>query len=380
MTTKIEWADETVNAMVGCSHISPACDHCYAARMALRHGGNPSLPWYKGLAVMTPQGPRWTGEGRWIDHVLPKAALRLYSVRKPLRIFHGSMTDIAHESATVQHLANVLAFADALPQHTHMLLTKRPHLLKERLEALQGPGFQDLWDAARRPLYDAFRSASRTVSKYNRSSRKEMDLLQKAECIGVMGAYTKFPLPNVWLGATIWDQPSADRAVPILLSTPAAKRFVSIEPMLGPVDLCHVCDPSWREDAPTGGGPWDNTVNGLRGTINDSQFGHYYNKLDWVICGGETGPGARPMHPDWPRSLRDQCQDAGVPFFFKQWGEYGERNVPGNHEVYCYARRNFIANEPIGHEWNPDGKFMAKCGKAKAGRLLDGRTWEEVPA
>lgn len=358
MSTRIEWAHETVNPLGGCFRVSPACNNCYAVRMAHRHGGNPKLPHYHGLTTYKQYvGPKWTGEIRWFPGVLEKSLLRLMSVRANLRIFVGSMTDIAHENATVQHLANVLAFAAALPQHTIMLCTKRPELLRDRMAALRGPNFADVWDAARKPLYDACRKA---YSMGGRSKKPAQALLHKAEYIGMMCADMRWPLRNVWLGTTIWDQASADRAVPILLNTPAAKRFVSVEPMLGPVDLPS-CIPG--EPCP--------------GCCDSSECAAM---PDWVICGGETGPGARPMHPDWPRSLRDQCTSAGVPFFFKQWGEYGEREVPGTHSVYCHARRNFIENEPIGHEWNPDGKFMIKCGKAAAGRVLDGRTWEEVPA
>jgi len=260
------------------------------------------------------------------------------------------MTDIAHEQAKVQHLANVLAFAAALPQHTIMLLTKRPELLKERMEELRGTGFADRWDEARSMLYKACRAESWALAKRNgtRSTKRERALLHHEEYIGMMCAEPTWPLPNVWLGATIWDQASADRAVPLLLSTSAAKRFVSVEPMLGPVDLM------------------DYT------SLNGKAFhrGGFTDSLDWVICGGETGPGARPMHPDWPRAVRDDCVAAGVPFFFKQWGEWAEQ-YPADKEE---KTESFIV--PKG---NRSGKKMWRVGKRAAGRVLDGRTWEEVP-
>jgi len=368
MTTKIEWADETINPLVGCSRVSSACDYCYAIGMAHRHGGNAKLPQYHGLTHMTEHGPDWTGEVRWVGHVLPKAALRLAPVKKPLRIFHCSMSDIAHESATVQHLANVLAFAMAFPLHTHMLLTKRPHLLKERLEALQGPGFDDVWDAARQPLYAAFRSASWALKKRNgtRSTPKERDLLRKAEYIGMMCAYPRFPLPNVWLGTTIWDQASADRAVPILLNTPAAKRFVSVEPMLGPVGLRDQTFMQGDVTLDSLGGVYCGCTSTCGFPLPPKQI----HGLDWVICGGETGAKARPMHPDWPRKLCDDCQAAGVPFFFKQWGEWAP-------DCLCQTK---VAHKDTPRPQPGKPGCMFRCGTRRAGRALDGRTWEELPA
>jgi len=144
-----------------------------------------------------------------------------------------------------------------------------------------------------------------------------------------------WPLPNVWLGVSVEDQRRADERIPHLLSTPAAVRFLSIEPLLGPVNLTRI---------ELGGGrrPTWNALSGARGFYGENtvRIDHGDPGLDWVIVGGESGPGARPMHPDWARSVRDQCVAAGVPFFFKQWG--GVR-------------------------------------KKETGRVLDGRTWEEMP-
>jgi len=467
--TKIEWADETINPLVGCSRISPACDHCYAIGMAHRHGGNPKLPQYKGLTSMTPGGLDWTGEVRWVSGVPEKALLRLMNTRGNLRIFIGSMTDIGHKAATVQHLANVLAFAAALPQHTIMLLTKRPELMRERMEALRGPGFTDVWDAARKPLYEACRAEALALAKRNGNSStpRERASLHRAEYIGMMCAEPTFPLPNVWLGTTIWDQASADRAVPILLNTPAAKRFVSVEPMLGPVDLDRFVRPiammqpdmapstwkdwnakqlwpawvppkwrtlieefwsadfgrsprSWLSDAiqnsaaPHGevfhgmaldggrvGGRFLHTWNNMcvfvdangEAHVSSTPFHHVgesYLGLDWVICGGETGPSARPMHPDWPRSLRDDCLVADVPFFFKQWGEWAphlpERGYDNpatdgkawgciNREGEWKLETTPFDSDRGGYEWP-----MVRVGTRKAGRVLDGQEWSEAPA
>ena len=163
-------------------------------------------------------------------------------------------------------------------------------------------------------------------------------------------------LHRVWLGVTVCNQAEADEKIPVLLQTPAAARFVSVEPMLEAVDLrgklCH-----WT--CPDGSGSWFSPVPGKV----------HHRLLDWVICGGETGPGARPMHPDWVRGLRDQCQGARVPFFFKSWGEWAPNCL-------CGAKRPhpIIQRPTPGHVG-----CMFKCGKRRAGRLLDGVEHNEFP-
>jgi len=147
-------------------------------------------------------------------------------------------------------------------------------------------------------------------------------------------------LSNVWLGVSVENQATADERIPLLLQTPAAVRFVSCEPLLGPIDIGQYL--SYYPILP------------------DVDPG--YDGISWTICGGESGPGARPMHPDWARSLRDQCQGAGTPFFFKQWGAY----------------RPYDGHGPAPTRFN-DGMGMICIGKKAAGRLLDGREWNEMP-
>jgi protein gp37 len=194
----------------------------------------------------------------------------------------------------------------------------------------------------------------------------------------------KVPLDNLWLGVTCENQQAADERIPILLQMPAAVRFVSVEPMLEPVDLSEwlkevrycerhgqLCDEGVR---------WENdqlVCKYCRRPVDRMRL------LNWVIAGGETGPNARPMHPDWVRSLRDQCQEAGVPFFFKQWGQWNDlssgncvaprkdRRVPWS-DSYILSHRNKIYKFL-------DGCRMFRIGKKTAGRLLDGRTWDEFP-
>jgi protein gp37 len=166
--------------------------------------------------------------------------------------------------------------------------------------------------------------------------------------------------PNVWLGVSVENQAAADARIPILLRTPAAIRFISAEPLLGPLDITSI--------------PWT-----VRGYLEEP----HGDTLDWVICGGESGPHARPMHPDWARGLRDQCQAAGIPFFFKQWGEW----CPGEN---VESARKFETVQMINDEFLPcsddwvteadsDEPILYRVGKKAAGRSLGGREWDEFP-
>ena len=181
-------------------------------------------------------------------------------------------------------------------------------------------------------------------------------------------------MPNVWLGVSCENQQAADERIPLLLQTPAAVRFVSVEPMLGPVDLGKSCGCGYYCDpAEDGYGHHDHPfwTPGRRAPI------------DWVVCGGESGPGARPMHPDWVRSSRDQCAEAGVPFLFKQWGEWFPRDqwkhnpdliLPDDDAAYRETSRTHLFEDM--NRSLP----VHRVGKKAAGRVLDGRTWNEMPA
>jgi protein gp37 len=164
------------------------------------------------------------------------------------------------------------------------------------------------------------------------------------------------PFLNLWLGVTAENQQRVDERIPILLQIPAAVWFVSIEPMLGPVDLA-------GDDGGHHYFPFENE----QGTMTPG--------IDWVIAGGESGPKARPMHPEWPRFVRDQCRDAGVPFFFKQWGEFRPRRTPARQEDCDMPP---IPYRPGCKDPYPLG-WVERVGKKKAGRLLDGREWSEYP-
>lgn len=167
------------------------------------------------------------------------------------------------------------------------------------------------------------------------------------------------PPANLWLGTSVEDQTRADERVPALLAVPAAVRFLSCEPLLGPVDLS-----AYLPIHGTGG-------------VEMEAWPH------WVIVGGESGPGARPMHPEWARSIRDQCQAAGVAFHFKQWGDWAPSSLGGDVARASSEERVWRKGEWTGHAISPnqvaEPDTMNRVGKAAAGRLLDGRTWDEYP-
>jgi protein gp37 len=263
---------ETWNPIVGCSKISAGCDNCYAE---LNASAGRLQQFERYAEVQDGQG-NWNGKTVLHEPTLEKP-LRW---KKPRAIFVGSMTDHFHKNTPDEWVDQVLAVAALCPQHIFIVLTKRA----ERLERY----FDEM-------LY----------SRVNKQIQKFP---------GHEKAYTHssiaWPLPNLWLGVTAENQAMADERIPHLLRTPAAVRFVSVEPMVGPVKVnfngeCNGCVSFNCE---------------LHGSSELLQNCPATKKLDWVICGGESGSGARAMDPVWARSLRDQCEDAQVPFFFKQWG------------------------------------------------------------
>lgn len=315
-TTKIEWADVTVNPVIGCTRISAACDNCYAERMACRLSWNPKAPsQYQNVVSLT--GRSWNGRVAWVESGY-QALLALARRKRPLRVFVGSMTDLFHKEVPDEWLDKIMAALAMAPQHTFLLLTKRPDGM--------------------RAYFTRGHSLGLGVNRHLPSS-----------------VNYNHPLPNLWLGVTAENQAMAEYRIPILLDTPAARRFVSVEPMLGPVGLrpylrCQGCGYTERDK---------------REQMDHNLCKNPTSTLDWIICGGETGPGARPMHPDWVRWLRDQCAEAIVPFFFKSWGEWTPIRAAG---IYREIRINYA-----------DGVAMAKVGKSRAGRLLDGVEHSEFP-
>ena len=308
--TKIEWADHTFNPWIGCTKISPACDHCYAeADFAHRRK---VVQWGAGQPRKRTAPSTWAQPLKW-NREAERLGIRY-------RVFCASLADV---------------FDNEVPQEWRddlfMLIEQTPHL----------------------------------------------DWLMLTKRIGNVGNMLPVPFdfdrhyPNVWLGATICSQAEADRDVPKLLRVPAAKRFLSIEPLLGSVDLKLMQYEHSGEFAPDG-----------REYVNTRR-----RSIHWVIVGGESGHGARPMHPDWARSLRDQCQAAGVPFLFKQHGEWLATEfcdddmamIPSRRTVYVRKDGSFH-DGGAGVDFFGGNKETAWVGKKAAGRLLDGREWNEVPA
>ena len=331
MSTKIEWTDETWNVITGCTLVDEGCRNCYAAELAASRLKN--HPSRAGLAKRNAQGvASFTGEVRfnedWLDQPLHWKAPRMIFV-----CAHG---DLFHPNVPDEWIDRVFAVMALAPRHTFQVLTKRPERARWHLQKLTDDGPADrLSDVAGRYMGD---EADCWIANYiNGWSRPT----EAPDDNPANGTVTRWPLPNVWLGTSVSDQASADARIPDLLETPAAKRFVSAEPLLGPVDFRDV------EIEQGGKGKWhcDFLDNDGLGPEDDPIF--HGATIDWIIVGGESGRRARPMHPDWARNIRDQCQAAGTAFFFKQWGEYDE--------------------------WGD------RTGKKAAGRLLDGDEWSQMP-
>lgn len=365
--TKIEWATHTWNPVTGCSPVSEGCQNCYAARMAKRLAGRSGYPKDDPFRV-TFHPDRLAQPLKW---------------KKPSRIFICSMGDLFHEEVPFNDIACILGIMAACQHHTFMVLTKRPANMLEFFKWLgrmaEGKSMIEVFP------HDSHGWRCRHLLKAAALGATENGKIAVHSLEG-------WPLPNVWLGVTAENQARADERIPILLQIPAAKRFVSIEPMLGPVDIArwlliswqcsgcrgyfngpyrNICPDCGREGWWSGSHPF-NGRNMPRGPICRSQKGQ---GLDWVICGGETGPGARPLHPDWARSLRDQCQDAGVPFFFKQWGEWkAEHRQSESVELFRLKDNQQVAKARDGGHW-----LFTRVGKKRAGRLLNRQAWDEFP-
>lgn len=357
MATKIEWAEETWNPITGCTPISEGCQNCYAQRMSKRLAGRCGYDKHEPFKV--------------VKH--DEVFIKPLKWRNPKRVFVCSMGDLFHEdvhddwilaafiamSLTYEHTGQMKevepghSVAICAPKHTFMILTKRPERMKQLIDRLYSDEPDEDWERKIRHFAFYFSSLRGDILPSN--------------AIFTTFAWLRDGMPGLWLGATCENQARADERIPILLQIPAAVRFVSVEPMLGPVDLTRI---------DIGGNVWINSLTG------DCKSYHPYggmwktseskNKLDWVICGGETGPGARPMHPDWARSLRDQCQAVGVRFFFKSWGDYCFVEQMSR-DAYAMVDK---ANNLAGHG---DYEKPWKVGKKRAGRLLDGREWNEYP-
>jgi protein gp37 len=352
--TKIEWTDSTWNPWIGCTRVSPACDDCYAARStpARRYG----IKWGAGQPRRRTSDANWKLPLRWNHTVFVQCekcghrgdgkpwldATEAGGVfdngfccancgsrdAEPTRrrVFCASLADWLDNEAPIEWFVDLLDLIRRTPNLDWLLLSKRIGNWVTRLNLAE----------------DALPNGSDV----------DQNLRQ-----WIINWLEGTPPPNVWLGATVVNQDEADRDIPKLLRVPARIRFLSIEPMLGPVDL--------RGYIGAGRQPWG-----------------WCHGLSWVIAGGESGSKARPMHPDWVRSLRDQCAAAGVPFLFKQWGEW----VPADS---CPADAPVVPELFLGRcgavrgaevDFFGGDSAMYRLGKKAAGRLLDGVHHTEFPA
>ena len=283
--TKIEWTDFNWNFLRGCSRVSEGCRNCYAEGIAARFSGyddkGKELPYF-GLAQMVNGKPRWTGEISFHEDVL----LQPLRWTKPRKIFVNSTSDLFHEKVTDDILDRAFAVMALTPQHTYQILTKRPERMKKYFDS----------------------RAKEKIEIWPRVIWQLMCGLCSPFCWPDFkdDPDSRWPLKNVWIGVSVEDQKTADERIPLLLDTPAAVRWISAEPLLGPVDLAAHLTKFVSSGIEYGHG------------FNRTDVGHTKRLLDWIVVGGESGSNARPMHPDWARSIRDQCQAAGVRFFFKQ--------------------------------------------------------------
>jgi protein gp37 len=368
--TGIEWTDATWNPIRGCSRVSEGCRHCYAEGQAARiiamdrgRGGADGKGSYDGLLA---KGGQWNGKVRKVPELLDQP-LRW---TKPRLIFVNSMSDLFHEDVPFEFVAAVFGAMSHARQHTFQVLTKRPARMLEFFTWLpQQTSHKEAWvatvnqaefvcgeDRGRRGSENAAVEACASAAYYKREQIAAGRSLPHS-------FWPKWPLQNVWIGVSIEDQAAADERIPLLLEVPAAVRWLSMEPLLAPVDLSR-----WLELG---------SLDTDRGLSNPG--------IDWVVVGGESGPKARPMHPQWARDLRDQCSLAGVPFLFKQWGEW----APGE----CVTRNSgVVPTASLSWEWQfstenlaregghvDDEPDLYRIGKRNAGRLLDGVQHDGYP-
>jgi protein gp37 len=338
--SKIEWTDHTFNPWIGCTKVSPGCSHCYAEALNQRWSGGAN--WGKGAPRRRTSENTWRQPLNWDRdyQVNPFVCLACgkrcrhedcvsceYEATQRQRpsVFCASLADWLDDEVPIEWICNLLETVHVCQNLDWQLLTKRPQNWESRIEAV-------------------LKFANENEDRSSRDASRHDEFYH---WLNLWVNAHQAPA-NVWIGTTAEDQQCFDERVEAYLDIPARVHFLSIEPMLSPVDVSFRC----LEVA-----------------------------ADWVICGGESGPGARPMHPDWARSLRDQCQAADRPFFFKQWGEWYP--LATDRPVGFSSNVSFVL--PDGSPYDPktlvpeDAQAMIRDGKRVAGRDLDGRTWDEFP-
>ena len=318
--SKIEWTEKTWNPLAGCKEISPGCANCYAATMAKRLEAMGQEK-YQGTTKTLPNGKVvWTGKISLLDEEDDQFTAPLRRT-KPTTYFVNSMSDLFHQDVPFEFVEKVFSVMHQTPHHTYQVLTKRP----DRMAAFM----------------------NRPASEWTYS---------------VMPISPSWPFSNVWLGTSVEDQQRADERIPYLLAVPAKVRFLSIEPMLGPINLMNHCFNCKEDKAHS---VWTCCA-------GCDHPNHAADEIQWVIVGGESGHSARLMQIEWARSLRDQCQAVGVAFHFKQHGGWCAFNqIPD--ESLQQVELDRLPMLSIGEN------SYHRIGKKIAGRQLDGREWNELP-
>lgn len=375
----ISWTDKTWNPVIGCQRVSEGCRNCWAIRMARRHAGTPKMPRYHGLTRTAKHGPEWTGVVRFVPEVLAEPL----HWSKPQRVAVSLMGDLFR--ATNEEIAAVFGVMAACPRHTFQALTKQPARAVEWFKWIQ--------DAM--PSRGARATPARGVRWYAWNRLDEVQVCPGPLPPSGTPEFWRWPLPNVHLGVSIEDQPTADERVPLLLQCPAAVRWVSAEPLLGPVRLADYLIPTARPGHCVSiDGDWWHDPGTCRGAVDNCDAKCCRPALNWVVAGGEAGHGARGCHPDWARQLRDDCVAARVPFHWKQWGEWAPSrwgdpdvgHVPDGYLAPTGHPNRLPSHPEKGMVYGPAEleargcACVARVGKHAAGRELDGRTWDEFPS
>lgn len=308
--SKIEWTDHTFNPWEGCTKVGPGCDNCYAETRNARFAGGQATNWGPGAPRRRTSAANWRKPLAW------NAAHADFFARhgRRQRVFCASLADVFDNEVDPQWRRDLFDIIELTPNLDWLLLTKRI-----------------------------------------------------GNVVGMLPSHDWAARGNVWLGATITSQAEADRDIPKLLAVPARVRFLSMEPLLGPVRLTSEGYIPADDEGPARVGYMVGADDGKSGLWVTREDALRRSGIHWIIVGGESGPNARPMHPDWARSLRDQCTSAGTPFQFKQWGEW--RPAPEIEE----------ASGSLFHQFH-DGTWMQRDGKKAAGRLLDGVQHDGAPA
>lgn len=371
--SKIEWTDHTFNGWIGCTKVSPGCANCYAENETftrVQRAAGREL-WGKGKPRHRTSAANWRKPLQWnlkaaeaVEDALHDFGEDTYVAPPRPRVFCSSLSDWLDDEVPIEWLADLLELIRVTTNLDWQLLTKRPENWRPRMNQV----YETIPDS---PLWHWLRNWIHFGSTIPESVPQ-----------------------NVWIGTTVEDQERADKRLPYLLQIPAKVRFLSCEPLLGAVDLQgmdYLTQKSGLNEYPF--------------RVPKSFRSSVFHGIHWVICGGESGPKARPMHPDWARSLRDQCAAAGVPFLFKQWGEWTQRCLLKIDGKPFGGSADFANLDPMCTRWphvlrmcscggdtrtdagplpmcqceDSNDLYVQKVGKNAAGRLLDGQEHNGFP-